>query len=677
MDFNPFDNVIVSEPRKIEKPVTGLNDKALDALLDRFDRLLQQDPPRAQKSNSAQFILSPTAGYGKSHLIGRLFKELKSKATLVYLRPFSDAASCWRSILLKMVQEMEFPESAESEFCSGAELNQLETLAHGVIKNIFVNAYANGAIQIEEKDAVLKALKSLSLEKMRTRKNWIKGVLHQKAKLASMLNRQFAQAGLKLNVSPISWISIFVVYAYFSEDFQLRESCLDWIKGGSVDSSDAGRIGIRSTDRLSGDADMGAVNEVCKSRILDLCSLAGYYRPFVLCFDQTENYGSDPAIARTLGLVVQELVDTGCNLFVVLTANQQPWVQSLEPHWEDAHRARLGQPHLELEGLSQQQAKELIQNRLTGWDLESKDISRFSAKKWLDSLFTSPQIGVRQFLTECSKRWQIQKDQPPPPAPKIDAYFDEFINRVKSRPRRLVFDPDVLYWLVSELALLPTGKIEKCKSPKGYFSLRWKYKERNVYFGFEPGSNWSRWGAIQREGKRYYAGDKRCKVVYFRTPELKRIPGRWKIAPEINSSRESFLHIIELDRSLMAQLYAAYDLYVAAVEGDIPFDRDAVLVFLREKLKGFWERILEPDPEKWGDNENSEESVPLLVEPQRTLVEKIRNIVKEEKFLSVKDLMEKLSDSVSEQELHEARGCIPEIQVHAGPNMTILQWRPR
>jgi hypothetical protein len=44
--------------------------------------------------------------------------------------------------------------------------------------------------------------------------------------------------------------------------------------------------------------------------------------------------------------------------------------------------------------------------------------------------------------------------------------------------------------------------------------------------------------------------------------------------------------------------------------------------------------------------------------------------------MSVADLLARISPPVSEEELHRARACIPEIQVHAGPTMTVLQWRP-
>jgi hypothetical protein len=672
--INPFENVIVSEPRRIEKPVRGLNDKPLQELFKKFKLLTDGDHPRAKKLQNAQFIRSPSAGFGKSHLIGRLFNDLKATATLVYLRPFSDTTTCWQSILLKTIQEMEFPESAATEFCSEDEPSQLETFAHGTIINIFINAMRNNAIKVEKRDSIIKYLDNLTLQQMKIKKTWIKGVAQKKQKLAQLMQSQFKKVGLNLNASSISWLSVLIQCAYFPNDFALRESCLDWLKGGSIDSEDAERIGIRPKDRLGGDATMSDVNDTCKRRIFDICCLAGYYRPFMFCFDQTENYGNDRELARTLGLVVQELVDYSYNSMIIITANQQPWNESLEPHWEEAHKARLAYPFLELEGLNRTQGLELIQNRLKTWNLGKKEIAAFVKDKWLDELFPTPQIGVRQFLNECSKRWQKLKDHPPVPH-KIEEYFNEFIHKIKSQPRRLVFDPDILYWIVNDLVHLPEGRIEKFKSPKGYLSLRWKINDRHIYFGFEPGSNWSRWRAITREAKRIFESDKKSNTVFFRTQEHKPIPGQWKIAPEINVARNKFLHILELDQDTIAWLYAAYDLYVASVEGDIPFESHEVLAFLRETLNGFLERILESDATKWRNTKAEEEKPKSINETNEDLIKMIREIVRREKFLSVEELISKIKPPVTEEEIHRARACIAEIKVHTSPTMTVLQWQ--
>ena len=676
MEINPFDDVIVSEPRRIETPVMGLNQRPLEQLHAYFKILLKGDIPRAQKLDRAQFVLSPEAGYGKSHLIGRLFKSLQGRSTLVYLRPFGDPGTCWKSNLLKTLQEMEFPESGATDVCIAGEINQLEAFCHGVLVNILISGIKSEKIKVKNKESSLKALSNSTLPQLRSYPKRIHQLMELRSKLAGLMKQQLGLLHLSLSASPSSWLNVLISYAFFPNDFERREGCLDWLKGGSINSTCADAIGLRPSERLGPDASTAEVNEVCKQRIFDLCRLAGFYRPFVFCFDQTESYGLDPLMAQTLGLIINELVDNAHNAMTVMTANQLPWNEKLKKNWEEAQIQRLSMPFLELEGISKDQGEELIRNRLYGFPLKKEEIAFLSDPNWVRSLFHSSSLGVRQLLNECKKRWHELREIPPPDG-RVEEFFEQAVNSIKTRPKRLVFDPDTLFWLTNSVASIPEGTIEKAQSKKGYFSLVWKAKGQKIYFGFEAGSNWSRWKSITNEAKRLYESEKGMKAVFFRTPELKPIPGRWKIAPDVTEARKKYLHIYLLDQGLMSELYAAHDLYASAVEGNIPVSADEVFQFIRQRLQSFWIRILEPAPEKWDGPPGKAEKSPIAgEEPKKSLITKIRDIVKRDKFLSVADLMAKISPPVSEEELHRARACIAEIQVHTSPNMTVLQWRP-
>ncbi|MEJ2166087.1 MAG: hypothetical protein P8X90_11190 [Desulfobacterales bacterium] len=679
MEINPFEDVIVSEPRRIEKPVSGLNDKPLQTLVGQFAALAGEPLPRASKPPGARLIISPEPGYGKSHLIGRLFRELRGSATLVYLRPFTDPGSCWKSILLKMVQEMEFPDSAAAEFCVADEPNQLEALMHGIIMNVLVIGIESGTVRLKNKKAALDFLKKASLNNLRQNKKWVDLVGATRAELARQMQAQLDRTGSRLNASPTSWLGVLATYAYFPNEFDQRQACLDWLKGGSLDAAEAEKIGIRPADRLSAELSVEQTNEQCKQRIQDFCDLAGYYRPFVFCFDQTENYGTDPEAARKFGEVIQDLVNECSNVFIVVTANQQVWTNRVLPNWEEAQRHRLAQPFLELEPINRDQALELIRHRLSQWQAGAGESDSLTDHSWLDEMFRDTKAwGVRQLLHRCARRWQEIKDQKIVP-PAIEEYYRAYIRKLKSQPRRMVYDPDILTWLVREVIPDPDIAVKPFRSHKGYFTVHWKHKGQNVYFGFESGSHWSRWKAISREAQRYFESDKQSKAVLFRTPELKAIPGQWKIAPQINKAKQQYLHVFDLSRTDMAELYAAYDLYAAAREGDVPFSPADVIEFIRVQLKSFWTRIREADPTRWKPAAGVDAPEPAEpaepAEPRPGLISKIRNIVRREKFLSVEELMAKIKPPISEDELHKARACIAEIRVHTSPTMTVLQWQ--
>ncbi len=113
---NPFDDNIVYEPREAELAVAGLNDAPLTRLIEQFAALETEPFPRRSAVHlKAQLVTSAEPGYGKSHLIGRLFKALESRATLVYLRPPQDPRAARRALLLKIVQEL------DRDFTSGLD----------------------------------------------------------------------------------------------------------------------------------------------------------------------------------------------------------------------------------------------------------------------------------------------------------------------------------------------------------------------------------------------------------------------------------------------------------------------------------------------------------------------------------------------------------------------------
>ena len=117
MQVNPFEDTVVREPREVSFSVPGLNDAPLNRLLTRFSALDADELPRSKpaKPDRAQLVVSPDGGYGKSHLLGRLFTALGRRATKVYLRPFQDPYKAWHSILLLTVQELDRPDDEAAD----------------------------------------------------------------------------------------------------------------------------------------------------------------------------------------------------------------------------------------------------------------------------------------------------------------------------------------------------------------------------------------------------------------------------------------------------------------------------------------------------------------------------------------------------------------------------------
>ncbi|MBF0226909.1 MAG: hypothetical protein HQK76_15795 [Desulfobacterales bacterium] len=670
---NPFENDIVSEPRRARRDVSGLNDNAIFDIIERFEKLEE-----SHKLTHAQFVISPQPGYGKSHLIGRIFRELNNSAILVYLKPFEDSSSCWKSILLKIVQELNFPERIDIEYCGDKDMTQLEAFAHGLLKRLIIKFIENFNAPDDKKKILINQLCDANLSELRRDRVWIDILFKKKFKgIVKECTRQLNRNGIVLNASPESWLSVLSIYAYFPDQSELKLSCKDWLQGGSINKTDAEKIGIRLNDIPYPEMSRGEINELCKHRILDFCKLAGFFKPFVFCFDQTENYGKEEMLAKAFGSVIQILTDESENLMTVITANQVAWTNSIKPCWEDAYLARLSEP-IELEGLEINQAKELISQRFDGWDLDNTLINNFYKDNWLEQLFENlSEIGVRDFLKRCSILWQEITHHKQETRPITD-YYKKAIEEIQSQPRKLVFDPDTLLWLVNEAGrFISDVNSEKYKKSK-YLTHVWQIKERRIYFGFEGGSNAKRWESIARAAKLNFEANPKSKAVFFRTYDLPKIPGsNWDtMGPKIEEAKQTCLHIINLEQSDMVRLYAAYDLYIKASEGDIPYKREEALNLIREELKDFWENIQKPLTENT-NKKDEDKKLPYSSEkePIDQLAEEIKNIVQLHKFMSVDECIKMLSKAVSIDTFHKARGHIPEIKVHTGPNITVLQWQ--
>ncbi len=671
--FNPFEENIVKNPRKIEPSIKGLNDEQLELIISRF-RNLTGDPSKTKKSiNNVQLVLSPDAGYGKSHFIGRLFKSLTKQATLVYLEPFEDPSSCWKTILLKIVQEMQRPDVINVEY-SEKQPSQAEAFAHGVLSNLVSDAVKKGHIRVKgaDKDTEAERIKSAVLSNFRKEQKWTEFFNKYWKELINFFGDRLSRSGIILNANCASWLGILIHLAYFPYDFMLTNPCLSWLKGGTIDPESAKSIGLDMNDNP--DPDMGTTekNELCRNRIMDLCLLAGFFRPFVFCFDQIENYSKDESLVKSLGLVIQVMVNEFNNHLTVITSREDIWKYRVLNHLEQAEIDRFGKP-ISLNGINRDQAEKLIDQRFKLVGME--ETKNFQSHEWLKTEVFNDiiELGIRKFLNLCSEHYieTTKEVEIVTPAKNLEYFYQVSYEKIVSQTSLQVYNPNALYWCFHEAAAgIPGLTIEKHGQNMAYISLHWNIKARNIYFGFEESSDGRVWNAILREVKRYYAANKDCKIIFLRTPDLEIIPrASWVAsAPEFEKAKSIFLHILTFNREDLYQLYASHDLYNQAMQGNIPFDPSEVIKFVFIKMKFLWDKVLAPVSEIAEKPEHP-------VEVTKEMINKVRGIMKERKFLSTDELLSQLNNQISPEQLFKACGYISEIEISKGPSMWVVLWK--
>ena len=637
LDFNPFADRVFREPRQPHTSVAGLNDHALGKLLAQFKRLhpaaspdetgaAAKFPARRTMAEPAQLVVSPQPGYGKSHLLGRLFAALEGRATLIHVTPFQSAGLCWQSILLRTVHELTFPErTGEGEaavYPGGEPPTQLDAFAHGVLAHLVAGLIDAGRVEHADPAGAAAWLRGNPVEAFSLADEgnpwaqWMRVVFEH---FHRDMEGELRRAGLQTQ-SP-GWLRVLFRYATSRPEDEARALCLAWFGGQALEPDEAKAIGLRAGEITPADTP-DQINELCWRRLMDFCQLAAFYRPFVFCFDQTEAYGHAPGLARCFGTVVAQIHLLAPNQMMVVTANQQPWEETVAKHMETADKDRF--TPLALEGLNRAQAEELVRQRCKEWDVPTGQVGAFLNGDWLQGKFPTERnrMGTRQFLQLCGTRWEHAETwwnaqdravaekkaaTAVPAGPDLGGLMDRYADELARKPKRLGFNPDAFRWLVEDVARdRPGWKVSaNTKSVRDdLLPVMWTPPGdgRKVFIGFEAGDNWKRWRSILGEARvcclsspLEHDGTVVGKAVLFRTAGQAKIPGaKWSIAVEMEAAKGRFFDVVELDAASTAELYAARGLYLDAVAGDLPVSAEDVLDFLVKELEPFWQRIEAP-----------------------------------------------------------------------------------
>lgn len=673
---NPFEDNIVFEPRRVEPPVKGLNDAALESLYSRIRPLLAGQRPRMDaRLPHAVLVTSVEPGFGKSHLIGRLLKRLGGEATLVYVRPFQNPATCWRSILLRAVQELDYPDGGPSGSTA------LDALGCHVIADLVARAIKAGLIQGVDGQRAAEYVCADPLRALGGQDEvWSNWLRDEFGNLLPFMESELRRCGPGLRALSGSWLRAFFHYIYSREDFQRRTMCVDWMKGEALDPGEVGELGIRPSDLPRPEDSAAELNDLCKGRLFDLCALAGFHRPFVFCFDQTELYGDNAELAAVFGTVVAEMVQNGLNQMTVVTANLDPWTRLIVPRLQLAYRDRFCSPAVELEGLDIEQAREIAGRRLEFGGVPADAAKAFLSAEWLGGVFAEKQRhGARHFLQACRSRWETMRGRRTAVAPgdELAEQYSRCIDGFLHKPKRLQYEPDILQWLVQEVARGWKGVVISAhRHPRGYFSLQWDMPGRRVLFGFENGTNWKRWEGIARDSAMAMEAARsvgvEAKSVFLRIRRHPRVPGSWKIAPEIEAAKGRHLHVFRVTDRQLAHLYAAHELYANAVQGDIAAAGPEVMRFARERLEPFWRRLCGPTS---AAAEKGSTDV-FSLEPEESLMDEVQKTVRDSLFVGLDHLSARLSRPWGDEAIMMACGHDPAIETIRGGETTVFRWRP-
>lgn len=666
LSINPFEKDIVRQPRDTPASVNSLNQAVLDRLLAGFEQVKDSGLSAGGK---AELVLSPAPGYGKSHLIGRLFDALSERAIRVYIPPFETSSTHWRSILFLTIDELD--QATDPSNWSPEQLTQLDLFAERVLHQLLAAAMRRGMLQVLRGNLTADDLESSNEFSLRNGKDqpslWVRG--HFLDDLLPIVKQQL----VPLRLRSAEWPRILFHYLTAVPGSELRQYCLTWLRYEPLDEEVASSLQLPRAENPVTEP-VENVNVGAWNRLYDLCQLSKFHYPFVFCFDQTEGYTARPELVSQFGNTITRLMAEANNQLTVVTANQAIWDARLIPGMDIAHRDRFSEPRM-LRPLSRTEGEELIDLRLKRFSPPPEIVESFKDPKWLDSLFAGGRgWPAREFTRFCRLRWSGEGSVETQRRPLTEIY-QEYIAEFAANPHWLKFDPDILRWLVRGPFITGSEIVGRSITfSHGYFEFGWQQGESaELMFGFVregPHNQWKKIAELTLQWVEARHGKSR-KTIFFRTTELAKVPKpTWKVSgPIIRKALEKGLDLIYLTREETAQLYAARDLYNEAAAGNVDGYQDAeVLEFLAEQLSPWRERLLKTNPP-------ISPTPPRIEEVDvRRLTKELCDLVKRHKFLSVSETVNLLGNQFTEPVIQEYCGKLKEIEKIVHPNGTLLVW---
>lgn len=643
--LNPFAKRVVERPRGIDVTVQGLNAKALRELQREFSTLLPGSPPRAGlRKEEIQLVMSADPGYGKSHLIGRLFAELKQAATRIYVRPFTDPSNAWSSTLSRLVLEMSLPESGGADAQPAGEPTQMDAFGQAVLALAFLQLVRENPELAPQNQSVLDRLQGVPLEgydlgnATTPEAKWMGSLTEDELNQAACLLPALG-VSLQPGSSAETWLRVLFLYAADRTQMQRRSLCLEWVEA-KLHRSDVGELGLSQRAGLDDDVDRSGRNDEARARVLDLCALAGLFRPFLICFDQTETYGQRPELARAFGNLVADLFQEAPNQMTVVTANEDKWNRDIRPFVDDAHLERFGWPRY-LEEITPEQSVELARRRLEFCSVDASEIQRFVDPAWLQKVVPPGGVSVRRFLEEAAQRFAALSRQAEGSAGLADLLKSEKLELTGQGKKLAQYQTDLYRWALLDvpLSIQPGFTAASFESHRDYFPVSWSEDQggATILFGFEGRENHRTWEAIAKEARRQQQQNGARAVIMIRLEAQPPIPGdSWAVASFIREVMGETLRIEPLSEERLLTMHALWELYSSACQGNIAAEPAAVLQFAAQHLAPWWNELRELA--KSGRPPASAPPQTPPVAPKPELNRLVEAIVKERRFIGEEDL---------------------------------------
>ena len=370
---NPFAAEMCLSPFEVaeNRSVPGMNQEVFQRLVNAIEH--RGDRAGLGRSDKPVLLLTaPRAGYGKTHLLGRIAGTVESRVVAVPLVFRADMEVTWTGVSQEAVEVLRHLPGKTPGW------SRLREVCAGIIASMVLQLIRDGRLPCANKEQAIRVLSADPAD------------LFQPGTKARMigdwLNTHYPQLRKPL-----------IELAEALPDAGAMDGWVDTLFAAAHDGSMAS---LEAIVMLAGGSQAAFV------RWLRLVTL---WRPVVLFVDHLNGfYRQDQSGLRVATMLLELAELEGVN--VVLSLNQDVWQSTFAPHLPSALEDRLTAAQFTLGGLSAADATDLLQMRLRESQVPETEAQRFEAfvdvPRYYQGL-PADSVPARTFLRHCASQWGV------------------------------------------------------------------------------------------------------------------------------------------------------------------------------------------------------------------------------------------------------------------------------
>ncbi|HEY1083038.1 MAG TPA: hypothetical protein VGE29_12275 [Prosthecobacter sp.] len=371
---NPFTADVCTGPFVVQpdSTVDGLNQEALERLVAAVE---------ARSGATPMLLTAPRAGYGKTHLLGRVAAVTAHESVLVPLAFRTGDVPNLTTVTSRGLEALSRAAGSTDGW------SRLRELCAGLVAHLLHELIKEGLVPSANPEQALKVLSGPVSDVFDK-----DGLAHP---IGDWLRKH--SAGLRP-----------VLARRLARQAPVRTSVVDqWLEAMLEQAFEGGSEGLAAmTDLASSDTAAG---------MPVWFRLLAVWRPVVLLVDHLDGYYRNPDAGVAIASLLMDMVEDH-GVHVLLCLNQDVWQATFGHHLPSALEDRLTASQVLLRGLRETDADALLKLRLKQAAIADDESAEFQSFVHTRQYFLGRPIGsvsARMFLRHCARQWEVFQNSVP------------------------------------------------------------------------------------------------------------------------------------------------------------------------------------------------------------------------------------------------------------------------